>query len=183
MKKNIAKILAASALLTLSLAATSFAAVGDKQVDLSVGFNTESVSGIGSGFGVSLGGGMEFMEVSAIKGSILQLRGDVGYNRWKKDPVTLTRIPISAGARLYMPVDAVKGLRAYGEASLELSMDEAEAEMFGIKASSSETNFGLSPAVGLEFAVAPNINLGAAVKYHIIDSGYLNASVGIGYKF
>lgn len=187
MKKNsLARILVASAMLTLSVAATSFAAVGDKEVDLNIGFATEPTSGLGTGYALTVGGGLELMDVSAIKGSTLQVRGDFGYGSWSKDPVTLTRMPISAGARLYVPLEAVQNLRVYGEASLELSIDSAEVDLgaFGLgKSTSDETNFGLSPAAGVEFAVTPNINILAGIKYHIIDSGYLTGSVGIGYKF
>jgi opacity protein-like surface antigen len=204
MKKNrIVRILAASALLTLSLAATSFAAVGDSTVDLGVGFATAPSTGVpgasfDTGWGLTVGGGYELMEISAFRGSILQVRGDIGYNKWSKSvdvgganvDLKLTRIPISAGARVYVPLEAVNNLRLFGEASLELSMDKAETgdvtiPGFGVVPgeSSSETNFGLSPAVGLEYAVTPNINVGALLKYHIIDSAYLTGSIGVGYKF
>ncbi|HXE94830.1 MAG TPA: hypothetical protein VN642_00375, partial [Dongiaceae bacterium] len=74
MKKNrIVRILAASALLTLSVAATSFAAKGDKELDLSLGLATESASGSGTGWGFSVGGGHELLDVpTIIKGSTLQ---------------------------------------------------------------------------------------------------------------
>ena len=185
MKKNrIVSILVASALLTLSVAATSFAAKGDKEVDLGVGFDTESVSGSGSGWGFSVGGGLELLDIAVVKGSTLQVRGDIGYNRWKKDIVTLTRIPISGGARLYVPIEGMKNLRVYGEAGLELSIDKSEVDIpfFG-KHSASENHFGVYPAAGVEFTVTPNIFVSAALKYHIVDSGYLNAGVGVGYKF
>lgn len=186
MKKNrIARILAASTLLTLSVAATSFAAVGDKEIDLNLGLATESASGSGTGWGFSVGGGHELLAVPAVKGSTLQLRGDIGYNSWKKDPVTVTRVPVSGGGRLYVPVEAVKNLRAYGEGSFELSFDKSEQDFGGLsgKVSESKIRFGLSPAAGVEFAVTPQISVGAALKYHIIASGYLNASVGVGCKF
>ena len=180
-KSRIVKVLVASALLTLSLAATSFAAIGDKEVDVNVGFDTETASGIGSGFGGSIGGGLEMIDVSAVKGGTLQVRGDIGYNKWSKGPLKYTRIPVSVGARLYVPM--ADKLRVYGEGSLELSIDKAEVAFLGSTASASENHFGISPAAGVEFAVTPTINVGASVKYHIITDGYLSASVGVGFKF
>lgn len=87
-KSKIVRILAASALLTLSVTATSFAAKGDKEVDLSVGLATSTNSGFetgfdagfDAGFGLSAGGGYELLDITAIKGSTLQVRGDIGYN-------------------------------------------------------------------------------------------------------
>lgn len=194
-KSRIVKILAASALLTLSLAATSFAARGDKEVDLSVGLATESYSGSDTGFGLSVGGGHELLDITAIKGSTLQIRGDIGYNRWSANnpfggDLKFTRVPVSAGARLYVPIQTVNKLRVYGEASLELSFDSFDTPSYTIPffgtvggGSYSETNFGLTPGAGVEFIVAPNVSVGGGLKLHIIDGNYLNASVGVGYKF
>lgn len=207
-KSRIVRILAASALLTLSLAATSFAARGDREVDLSIGIATSSDTGnagygvgygygygssYGTGFGLSVGGGYELLDITAIKGGTLQVRGDIGYNSWEANEfgvdAELTRVPVSAGARLYVPIQAVKKLRVYGEASLELSFDNFDTSFnfpgFGTLGggSHSETNIGLVPGAGAEFVVAPNIFVGGGLKYHIISGGYLNALVGVGYKF
>lgn len=187
-KSKIVRILAASALFTLGLAATSFAAVGDKEVDFSVGLSTAPNSAFDTGFNLSAGGGYEMLKIQAIKGSTLQIRGDIGYNRWEDsefgNDFTFTRVPVSVGARLYVPIEAVKGLRVYGEASLELSFDEVDLPSFGLGASShSETNVGLVPGVGVEFSVAPNIFVRGGLKHHLIEDGYLNASVGVGFTF
>ena len=192
-KSKIVRILAASALLTLGLAATSFAAVGDKEVDISLGFATESQSGSDIGFAMSVGGGYELLTIPAIKGSTLQVRGDIGYNRWGKSlpgqDLKFTRIPVSAGARLYVPIEKVKNLRVYGEASLELSFDESDAAFVNnivgpvVVGSHSDTRVGLTPGAGVEFAVAPNIFVGGGLKVHIIDGSYLTALAGVGFKF
>lgn len=196
-KGRIVRILAASALLTLCLSATSFAARGDKEVDFSIGLATEAYSGLGTGFGMSVGGGYEFLDIKAIKGSTLQLRGDIGYNSWSETvygvDVSGSRIPVSAGARLYIPIQAAKNLRVYGEADLEVSFDESEAAIpsvtfFGIttgggKVSASTTNVGLDLAGGAEYTFAPNIFAVGSLKYHAIDAGYLNALLGVGFKF
>ncbi|MGB9082521.1 MAG: outer membrane beta-barrel protein [Desulfuromonadaceae bacterium] len=203
-KSKIVRILAASVLLTLSLVATSFAARGDKEVDLSIGIATSSDAGnpgyagygygysssLGTGFGLSVGGGYELLDITAIKGSTLQIRGDIGYNHWSESGFKLTRVPVSAGARLYVPIQAVNKLRVYGEASLELSFDSIDTPSYNIPFfgtfggdSYSETNIGLVPGVGVEYVVAPNVFVGGGLKYHIISDGYLNALVGVGFKF
>lgn len=191
-KSKIVTILAASALLTLSLAATSFAALGDKEIDISIGLATAPDSRFDTGFNLSVGGGYEMLKIQAIKGSTLQIRGDVGYNQWDDSElgfdIERTRVPVSAGARLYFPIEAVKGLRVYGEASLELSFDEDDRPFnngFGTfgGGSDSEVNFGLVPGAGVEFDVAPNIFVRGGLKHHLIEDSYLNASVGVGFKF
>lgn len=197
-KSKIVRILAASALLTLTVSATSFAARGDKEVDVNVGLATSSDAGysagygysssLGTGFGLSVGGGYELLDIKAIKGSTLQIRGDIGYNHWSASSLgadfKFTRVPVSAGARLYIPIQAVKDLRVYGETSLELSFDSYDypSNNFG-GGSHSETNIGLVPGAGAEFVVAPNIFVGGSLRYHIVSGGYLNALVGVGFKF
>lgn len=203
-KSTIVKILAASALLTLGIAATSFAAKGDKEIDLSIGVATSSDTGydggyagygdssFGTGFGMSVGGGYELLDIKAIKGSTLQIRGDIGYNRWSDsvygEDLKFTRVPVSAGARLYVPIQTVKKLRVYGETSLELSFDSFDTPSINlgglvVGGSHSETNIGLVPGAGVEYGITPNIFLGGNLKYHIVSGGYLNALFGIGYKF
>ena len=190
-KSKIVTILVASALLTMSLAATSFASLGDKEIDFSVGLATAPDSRFDTGFNFSVGGGYEMLKIQAIKGSTLQIRGDIGYNRWEDegrdfgDDITFTRVPVSAGARLYFPIEAVKGFRVYGEASLELSFDEDDFNNgFGtFDRSHSEVNLGLVPGAGVEFDVAPNIFVRGGLKHHLIEDSYLNASVGVGFKF
>jgi opacity protein-like surface antigen len=200
-KSKIVRILAASVLLTLSLVATSFAARGDKEVDLSIGIATSSDAGnagyvgygagygygssLGTGFAMSAGGGYELLDITAIKGSTLQIRGDIGYNHWSTGGYSLTRVPVSAGARLYVPIQAVNKLRVYGEASLELSFDSFDSPSYWFYdgRTSSDTNIGLVPGAGAEFIVAPNVFVGGGLKYHIVSGGYLNALVGVGFKF
>ncbi len=188
-KSNIVRILAASALLTLSLAATSFAAMGDKEIDFGLGFATEAYSGSGTGLNLSVGGGYELLKISAIKGGTLQVRGDIAYNRWSDDAfgtdLTFTRIPVSGAARLYVPV--ANQLRLFGEAGLEISFDSAEVAVptifGGGKVSADETNVGMLFGGGLEYTLAPKVFLNGALRIHAIDSSYLNGSVGIGFKF
>lgn len=191
-KSRIVKILAASALLTLSLAATSFAARGDREVDFSVGLATSPDSSVDTGFGLSVGGGYEFLDIKAIKGSTLQIRGDIGYNSWEgsefETDAEFTRVPVSAGARLYVPIQAVNKLRVYGEASLELSFDELDLSVnvpgFGkFGASESKTKVGLVPGAGVEFVVAPNVFVVGGLRHHFIEHSYLTASAGVGFKF
>lgn len=192
-KSKIVTVLAAAALLTLSVTATSFAAKGDKEVDVNIGLATEAYSGLGTGFALSAGGGYELLDIKGINGSTLQIRGDIGYNSWSNTiygvDVTGYRVPVSAGARLYVPIQAVKKLRVYGEGDLEVSFDKAEAAVpgFGLfsgaKVSASTTNVGLGLAGGAEYAFAQNIFAAGSLKYHVIDSGYLNFLVGIGFKF
>src|SRR6266702_133635 len=188
-RRKLVTILAASALFTLGLAATSFAAKGDREIDFSVGLATSPESGADNGFALSVGGGYELLEIKAIKGSTLQVRGDLGYSRWEgSESGKFTRVPLSAGARLYVPIEAVRKLRVYGEASLELSFDKSDVTVNspifvtpGV--SHSDTNVGLVPGVGVEYVVAPNIFVVGGLRHHIIDHSYLTVTGGVGFKF
>jgi len=190
-RRKLVTILAASALFTLGLAATSFAAKGDREIDFSVGLATSLDSRVDNGFALSVGGGYELLDIKAIKGSTLQVRGDLGYSHWDdsrfESDAKFTRVPLSAGARLYFPIEAVKKLRVYGEASLELSFDKSDVKInspiITPGVSHSDTNVGLVPGAGVEYVVAPNIFVVGGLRQHIIDNSYLTVSGGVGFKF
>lgn len=182
MKKELVN-LAVSTVIMLGIAVPSFAAVGDKEVDGNIGFNSGSI-GSGVGLNLAAGGGVEIMAIPQIKGATLQVRGDIGYNNWNSNDYygdwSYTRVPISGGARLYIPITAVPNLRAYGEADLEISFFSVSS---GNYSSSSSVDVGLPIAAGVEYKITSNVFATAAVKFHIISNDYVSTTVGIGYKF
>lgn len=150
---------------------------GVTNISLAVGMGTEpsDLSGIGSGFGLGLGAG--FYHVGDI-----EVRGDLNYMNWSKGDVKLTRIPIIFSGRMYFP--SAENVKFYAQAGAGMSLDKADIssecidfdpdtfECISGSSSSSETNFDLVPAGGVEYQVSPVLSVGAEAAYHIVDSSY-----------
>lgn len=175
----IVRLLLVSVFFSLCGASVASAAVGDKRVDVGFGVQTDPVVGMASGWGVSLGGGVDVADVSPfLKGGALQVRGDVARNSWKKQGIEYTRHPVTAGVRLYDPMAGIRGY-TYGEAGVSVSFDKAVSSA----RFASEVNVGFTPGVGVEFEVGRAMRFGLGLRYHLIDRGYLDSSASLGFVF
>jgi opacity protein-like surface antigen len=189
-----------SMLLVLGLAASAFAAKGDKEVDFSLGFATAPYGSYDTGWGLNFGGGYEFLDsfTPSIAGDTLQLRGDVGYHSWSASQdgfdVSASRVPVTVSCRYYFPIKQVKNLRVFGQAGLEVSFDEVEASTPAVffggtlvvpsqKVSASETKVGVTPGVGVEYLLNKQIFVGAEMKEHIISDAYFTMQGSVGFRF
>ena len=190
-----------SMLLVLGLAASAFAAKGDKEVDFSVGFATGPYGDSDTGWGLNFGGGYEFLDnfTPAIAGDSLQLRGDVGYYSWSGSnnfgfgnaDLSFSRVPVTVSCRYYFPIKQVKNLRVFGQAGLEISFDSVEAAVvvptptgFAVaKVTDDQTNVGVTPGVGIEYMLNKQIFVGADLKEHIISDPYFSMKGSIGFHF
>lgn len=191
-----------SMLLVLGLAASAFAAKGDKELDFSVGFATAPASGFDTGWGLNVGGGYEFLDnfTPSIAGDTLQLRGDIAYHSWSQDfsafgtkaTLDYNRVPVTASCRYYYPIKQVKNLRVFGQAGLEISFDSIDTAVavpnfsggFNVvKQSSDETNVGVTPGVGVEYLLNRQIFVGANMKEHIISNPYFTMQGSVGFRF
>lgn len=177
-----------SLLMVATLASTAFAAKGDKELDLGIGFATAPYNEGDLGWGLNFGGGYEFHQISASRNDTLQLRGDIGYNSWSGDgpgyELDFNRLPVSAGCRYYYPIRQVKNLRVFGQASLELSFDSIdEVGINFFKDSDDEVNLGLTPGVGVEYLLNNEMFVHAEMKEHLISDPYFTMHGGIGVRF
>ncbi len=184
-------LIATLAVCILAFGATAFAAsqqMGDKEVDASVVLGTAPVSGFNTGFGINVGGGMMLPQVAPN----LQGRVELSYMTWSASEfgvsVTYTRIPIAAAGRYFIPLSQ-PGLKVYVQGGIEISMDTVEAAATNpftgtsYKASASETNFGITPGVGIDYSLKNNLSIVADARYHIITDGYLTLQAGVAYHF
>lgn len=164
------------------------AKMGDKEVDVGLAYGTAPASGYGSAIGFSIGGGYEIQDN-------MQVRADISSFSWKQSvsgiDVKYARMPITVSGRQYYPLQ--NNLKAYGQLGLEMSIDKSEtvtpgytSAFFSVpaqSASTSKTNFGITPAGGIEFAVTPQISVGGGVAYHIITDSYFTLGINAGYHF
>ena len=106
-------------MLVMGMAANSYAAKGDSEVDFSLGFATAPYDAYDVGWGFNFGGGYEFFDdfTPGIVGDSLQLRGDVGYHTWSASEngvdVDASRVPVIVSCRYYFPIKQVKNLRVF----------------------------------------------------------------------
>lgn len=158
------------------------AKMGDKAVNIGLGYGSAPASGFGSAIGFSIGGGYEIQDDT-------QVRVDISSFGWKQTvygtDVKYTRMPITVSGRQYYPLQ--NNLKAYGQLGLEMSFDKAEAATSFLgttyKAEASETHLGITPGGGIEMAITPQISVGADVAYHIITDSYFTLGVNAGYHF
>lgn len=159
-----------------------FAKTGDKSVNVGLNFGSEPVSGFGSTTGFSIGGGYEIEDN-------MQIRGDISFFSWEQSAggidLKYARTPITISGRQYLPLQ--EGLRAYGQFGVEYSLDTVEVAInwFGTttKAEASENHFGITPGAGIEYAITPQISVGAEAMYHIITDPYFTLGINAGYHF
>lgn len=164
------------------------AKMGDKEVNVGLGYGSAPASGFGSAIGFSVGGGYEIQDNT-------QVRADIASFGWKQTlygmDLKYTRMPITVSGRQYYPMQ--NNLKAYGQLGLEMSMDKVDVAVPGYTsayysvpattASASETHFGITPGGGIEFAVTPQISVGGDVAYHIITDSYFTLGINAGYHF
>ena len=164
----------------LILACTgAFATEGDKEIEATLNYGTESFDGLGGQFGATAGFGYQFRDN-------LQGRADVSYfrsgTRQGDADVTGTRVPIDLGVRYYCPLGNLdSNLTAYGQGGLEVSFDDWKSAA-GLQ-SRSDTRLGAVLGAGAEYALAPQYGAILNLQYHIVEGGYLSAGIGMAYHF
>ena len=185
------KLLLVTAAIIAMASTTAFA--GTPSIEVGASYLSEpDSSGMGSGTGYKIALGSDLESLNAIPGSMFQSRFEFGYNKWSAtqsgQDIKYERIPFEFGLRLNVPVGAT-GLRAFGGLGVEVSRDSVTTPitLYGSSATttitSTNTHYGFTPSVGLEYSITPSIFVGADVKYHTVVDPYMTSSAVIGYKF
>lgn len=164
----------------MTLAANgAFAKEGDKSVEATLNYGTESFDGLDGQFGATVGFGYEVRDR-------LQGRFDVSYFRSSKDQAGMnvggTRVPVDLGARYYYPLTRVDAnLSAFGQGGIEISFDSWEPD--NMSDSRSRTSFGAVIGGGVEYMLDRQFGATANVLIHAIEGSYLSTGVGMAYHF
>jgi hypothetical protein len=168
--------------LLLALATPVPAAYGadTMQLDASIGYGS-GPNDFDAGFGFNFGGGYNLPSID----KNLQLRMEIGYFMFDRGvlgtTLDYTRMPFGFGARYYLPV--ADRLKLFGQATAEISVDEFDVfDAFG-KRSESEVNLGATPAVGVDFALSPQLSLFGTASMHLISDSYFSMQFGTAYHF
>ncbi len=150
---------------------------GVYQLDASLGLAT-GPGDYDSGWGFSIGAGYTLASID----KDLQARIDISFWDFRHDfpwgSGTYTRVPITIGARYYLPLDPK--LRAFGQVGLESSIDNFDTASHESK---SELNIGLAPGVGVEFFINPQTSIFAVGIAHLISDDYFSMNFGVATHF
>ncbi len=168
----------------LLVGGSAAAADSSASVDLSASFATAPQSFFDDGWGVDVGGNVDFdrlgIKVNLPQNMKVQARASLGYYKWSRDfegtDFTYRRIPLDVGGRFVYTINPM--LKAHGDLAVEVSFDKGEA--FGY--SETETNVGLVPGVGITYFASDVVTLGADVRYHVITDRYVSLGVNVGFN-
>jgi hypothetical protein len=131
-----------------------------------------------SGFGINFGAGYTLASID----KNLQARFDLSFYHFNNDFLwgsgTYTRVPMIISARYSVPI--VDKLRAFGQAGLEISVDNFDNSAHQKK---SEVNLGIAPGAGIEFLVNPKVGVFALGIAHLISDSYFSMQFGVATHF
>jgi hypothetical protein len=150
------------------------------QLDASIGYGS-GPSDFDAGFGFNVGGGYTLSSID----SNLQARLDIGYYTFEQDilgdTLDFTRVPFAVGARYYIPI--AERLKLFGQAAVELSVDDFDTvDVFG-KRSKSEVNLGFTPSAGIDFELNRALSLFTTASAHLVSDSYFSMQFGAAYHF
>ncbi len=156
---------------------------GDFEIDGSFAFAT-GPGAFDTGYGLNFGAGYTLSSIDRN----LQVRADLSYFDFSYTPfgygydLSYTRVPFTVSGRYYLPV--IDQLRVFAQAGLETSIDDFDyIDEFGRKHSKSEVNLGISPGVGVDFLINPNVSVFALGRWHLISDSYFSMQFGAAYHF
>jgi opacity protein-like surface antigen len=191
-------IVAVAALLFMGLGAGSASAQG-MQIDGTLSIATDPTDGFfgfsdwALGFGVGMS--MDLPQQGRGAGK-LQIRGDLNWYNWDVSgygfgDFEYERIPVFVGVRYFIPMQSKGDVDLYVEGGAELSFDKVEVGIPAlgplgfviVKDEVSDTNFGITPGIGIEIPMANNLVFGANARFHLITDSYLSLGATFGVKF
>jgi hypothetical protein len=155
---------------------------GDFEVDLSSVWASPAGSGFNKTFGVNFGSGLMLNQSRTLQGRI-----DVSSLRWDRtsfgNELFYERLAIVLGGRYYIPTYSQYS-KFFSQIGVEASFDEKESMNTGfIKTSKTETNIGVTPGVGWQIGVGPDLRFVIAARYHLITDNYLDLMLGLAVSF
>jgi len=146
-------------------------------LDFAGTYATEPASGFGATLGLGMGGDFGWTLFSKGSGTRadnylknIKFRADIHYYTWDD---TVAGVDISMNKA---------GWEVFGEAGLEVSLDEAEAvNGLGQKVSNDETNGGVSIGGGIRYNFTDKVFGGISGRHHIISDSYTTLDFLIGF--
>ena len=139
-------------------------------------------SGFHNAYGFSLGFGVMLNNAQTLQGRI-----DFSPLEWKRtyfgNELLYKRQVIALSSRFYKPTYS-ETVKFFGQVGVEVSSDKKES-MDGtwVKTTSSKTNIGITPGVGIEFGIGPDVGFIISGRYHIITDSYFDLMAGIAVYF
>lgn len=168
----------------LLVSGAAFAADSGASLDVSASVGTEPRGGFGTGWGVDLGGNVDFnrigIKVNLPENMKIQARASIGYYKWTDDGADpdrdYRRIPLDLGGRFVYTINPQ--LKAHGDLALEASFDKRDD--FG--GSETDTRVGLVPGAGITYYLNDQLTVGAEARMHVITDSYATFGVNVGFS-
>lgn len=175
-------------LFTIIVLLSGFAAAQSKIALNFAGSVNVSLGDFGDTYGTGLGGTATIL-YSTSNSTYLTL--SIGYNKWEKDNLSFTTIPLLAGFRYFIPLKSVTlyipaylGIN-FTTRETELPVAEIEGETIGGGTISFSNNFfGFGIGFGVLVPVSATINIDLNTKYNSIatsesNSNFISGNIGV----
>jgi len=163
-------------------------------LDFAGTYATEPASGFGATLGRGMGGDVGWTLFSKGSGTRadnyrknIKFRADIHYYTWDDTvagvDIEYNRIPLFVGGRYFFPVSSMNkaGWEVFGEAGLEVSLDEEEAVVAGQRVSNDDTKGGVSIGGGIRYNFTDKVFGGISGRHHIISNDYTTLDFLIGF--
>jgi len=172
-------------LFTVIVFLSGFAAAQSKIALNFAGSVNVSLGDFGDTYGTGLGGTATILYSTS---SSTELTLSIGYNKWKKDNLSFTTIPLLAGFRYFIPL---KSVTLYIPAYLGINFTTRESELEiegetigGGTISFSNKFFGFGIGFGVLVPLAPTINIDLNTTYNSIatsesNSNFISGNIGV----
>jgi opacity protein-like surface antigen len=152
------------------------------EVDASGLWSTAPTAGFQDAFSGSFGFGMMLNQAKTLQGRI-----DYSPIDWEQVAVAgnlhYKRQSFIVSTRYYIPTYS-QIIYFFGQVGIEISSDKKDSftPSFSVQ-TTSKTNTGITPGLGIEFGLGPNLGFVISGRYHIITDKYFDLMAGLAVHF
>jgi opacity protein-like surface antigen len=152
------------------------------EVDVSGLWSSAPTAGFSNSYSGSFGLGMMLNQAKTLQGRI-----DYSPMQWDHDAVAgnlhYKRQSFIVSSRYYIPTYSEK-INFFGQVGIEISSDRIDSftPSFAVQ-TTSETNTGITPGLGIEFSLGPSLGFVISGRYHIITDKYFDLMAGLAFHF
>jgi hypothetical protein len=152
------------------------------EVDASFLYASPPASDFQGAYGGNFGFGVMLNQAKTLQGRI-----DFSPLQWKRgyfgNDLFYKRQVVAMSGRYYMSTYS-EIIKFFTQLGVEISSDKQEhMDSTWIKTTTSETNTGITPGIGIEIGFGPNLGLIISGRYHLISDAYFDLMAGLALHF
>lgn len=172
--------------LVISIGESAKAASASKdkyEVDASFLYASEPLSGFNNTYGGNFGFGAMLNQAKTLQGRI-----DYSPLQWEQSPYGLSlnykRQAVAVSGRYYMSTYS-EIVDFFVQLGVEMSFDKKESmsATFLTKTTTSDTNIGITPGIGIEIGFGPSLGFIISGRFHFITDKYYDLGGGLAVHF